>query len=80
MTDLRCIVGVHAVPRNWAFMAMGAAFQGGLCRRCGKLKQGEFLGNLWDTEKREDGVLMLEVTTGECLKVFDGYEVRSIND
>lgn len=48
----RCLFGLHCVPKNRAFESYGAVFAGGICPRCGKLKQGKFLGNVWTTEIR----------------------------
>ncbi len=47
---LRCLAGIHCVPQNWCFEECAAIFEGGICPRCGKLKQGKFLGNLWTEE------------------------------
>jgi hypothetical protein len=42
----------HTIPDWAAFTTQGAVFVGGICpsEGCGKLTQGEFLGNLWDDE------------------------------
>lgn len=77
--NILCGLGFHSVPSNYAFEAMGAAFQGGLCTRCRHLKQGEFLGNLWDEEEDKGGVIVLKTTTGEAYaRAFSGYEYHSI--
>ncbi len=53
--ELKCWIGKHHVPDDWAFEEMAAIFAGGICLRCGKLKQGKFLGNVWTHEEKLPG-------------------------
>ncbi len=57
--SLKCVLFGHSVPLNSAFECQMAVFKGGLCSRCGKLVQGEFLGNCWTKEeKTEKGITL----------------------
>ena len=72
----KCLFGVHHVPERWAYEYIAAIFAGGVCPRCGVVKQGKFLCNLWTaTMITADGVVELtghDITTATRL----GYEIR----
>jgi len=72
----RCLLGIHCVPKHWAYEDLGAIFAGGVCPRCGVLKAGKFLCNTWnEIIMRSDGVIELhgyDVTPVTGL----GYEIR----
>lgn len=72
-----CVFLGHALPDKSAFESIGALFEGGICTRCGGLSQGKFLGNVWTSEKEEDGVIILEGY--DLSKAFErGLRVRQI--
>ncbi len=56
---ITCLFLGHALLDNCAFESQGALFVGGVCARCKKLVQGKFLGNVWTSEKEEDGIIIL---------------------
>lgn len=60
LKKIKCIFGVHAVPKNVAFHdEMGAVFAGGICPHCGKLVQRKFIQNIWTEEVKHDNVIEL---------------------
>lgn len=76
LADFKCRIGKHHVSKDWAFEEMAAIFAGGVCPRCGKLKQGKFLGNVWTGSEKLPG-------GGEMLTGFDvsfaasqGYKIQ----
>ena len=55
-----CMFTGHRLPMNCAFESQMALFVGGICTRCDKLVQGEFLGNCWTEEVDKGYVIELK--------------------
>ncbi len=53
INDLNCRLGIHPIGQKWCFEEGAAIYEGGICPHCGQLKQGNFLGNLWEEKTRQ---------------------------
>lgn len=71
----KCRIGKHHVPKDWAFEEMAAIFAGGICPRCGQLKQGKFLGNVWTHEKKLPGNIIHLNGFDISFAISNGYKV-----
>lgn len=66
--SIKCLVGIHDIPKNGIVELYGAVFRGGHCLRCDKTIYGKFIYNAWGKEEDKGHVIALTGTNPQLVE------------